>query len=78
MKVRVNYIVYLSGNTAINYAKPYQGHHFWAFPIETVLNASNVPSYKIVTEDIQIGYYSDASVIVQDKQGQAKALLAAQ
>lgn len=78
MKVRVNYIVYLSGNTAINYAKPYQGHHFWAFPIETVLNASNVPSYKIVTEDIQIGYYSDASVIVQDKLGQTKALLAAQ
>ncbi len=78
MKVRVNYIVYLTGNTAINYAKPYQGHHFWAFPIETVLNASNIPNYKIVTEDIQIGYYSDASVIVQDSQGQAKALLAAQ
>ena len=77
MKVRVNYIVYLSGNTAVNYQKPYQGHHFWAFPIENVLNASNLPSYRIVTEDIQIGYYSNASVIVQDSHGQPKTLIAA-
>lgn len=76
MKIRVNYIVYLSGNAAINYEKPFKGHHFWAFPISDVMQAASIPSTKIVTQDIEVGYYSDASIIVSDSHGVPKSIIA--
>jgi len=73
MKVRVQYKVYLTGATAINYERTYQGHHFWALPIQNVMGSAGIPNYQIVTQDIEVGYYSDASVIVQDSYGVTKA-----
>jgi hypothetical protein len=77
MKVKVNYKIHLTGDTAVNYEDTYQGHNFWALPIEDVMSSAGIPNYKIVIQDIDVGYYSDAYVIVLDRYGVIKAYVPA-
>lgn len=69
MKIRVVYRAYLIGDTAINYGGTYKGHHFWALPIDGVMAAAGISNSITITQDIQIGYYCNASVLLVNPQG---------
>ena len=69
MNIRIVYRAYLTGVTAINYNPTYKDHHFWALPISNVMSAAGIPNSIMVTQDVQIGYYSNASVTLSDSDG---------
>lgn len=71
MKVRVTYHATLNGSTAVNYNPKYKDHHFWGLNIDKVMNAANLDNSLKYTEDIEIGYYSDAVVELQNVNGQS-------
>ncbi len=62
MKVRVRYRAHLTGRTAVNYNPTYQGHHFWALPIRSVMTKSGRSPTREFTEDITLGYYADSKI----------------
>ena len=66
LKARVFYDVYLIGTTAINYNPTYKGHHFWALDIGAVTQAGDIQNHRSITEDIKVGYYSNAEVKLSD------------
>jgi len=66
MKVRLHYNATLIGRTAINYNPTYKGHHFWGLDIGAVMAKGGISNSMKSTEDIEIGYYSNASVELRD------------
>lgn len=48
------------------YGSKYQGHHFWAYNISEVLDATDLPKQKQFVEIIRIQFYSDLKVVVSD------------
>lgn len=66
MKIRVRYRARLMGATAINYSSKYRDHHFWSLDIAGVMSSADVPNYKVFTEDIEVGYYSNGKVELKD------------
>ncbi|CAH0403637.1 unnamed protein product [Chilo suppressalis] len=66
MRIKVDYEATLSGVTAINYSKPYQGHHFWALAINSVMSSGNIPRSVKSSEVIKMGYYSNSHVVIKD------------
>jgi hypothetical protein len=77
MNIRVVYQAYLIGDTAINYNPTFNGHHFYALPIASVMAAAGISNSITVTQDIQIGYYSDASVTLTDPHGKSVSCIQA-
>lgn len=65
LKVRVVYDATLSGQTAVNYNPTFKGHHFWGLPIQNVSRAGKLPTSLRITEDMTVGYYSNASVVLK-------------
>lgn len=74
LKARIFYDVYLIGSTAINYNPTYKDHHFWALNIADVMQAGGIPNRRQITQDITVGYYSNAKVVLNNS---AKAALKA-
>lgn len=77
MKVRITYMAYLSGQTAVNYDDTYQGHHFYGLNINNVMEADNIPTTMKFTEDIEIGYYSNTTIKLIDSNQQVMATFSA-
>ncbi|MBF4617712.1 follicular epithelium yolk protein subunit [Clavibacter sp. VKM Ac-2873] len=77
LSVSIGYRAYLTGMTAINYGDTYQGHHFWALDINSVLEAAKKPTSFDYTETMDISYYSSSVVTLEDDtaSGEAGALL---
>lgn len=69
MKVRITYDASLTGDVAVNYNPTYKGHHFWGLGINGVMQAHGLPSTMSFTEDIEVGYYSNAKVELVDSKG---------
>ncbi|CAH0403638.1 unnamed protein product [Chilo suppressalis] len=67
IKIEVEYEASLSGDTAINYSSPYQGHHFWALDVGAVMSSGGISNRLVSRETIEIGFYSQSSVSVQDR-----------
>lgn len=67
MKVKIVYNAYLIGCTAVNYNPTYKGHHFWCFPISRVMAAGNILNSNKSIEEIEIGYYSNSSIEIEDE-----------
>jgi hypothetical protein len=67
MNVRIEYIAYLIGQTAVNYNPTYKGHHFWGLGISGVMDKGGVSNSITSTEDIEIGYYSNSKIELRDK-----------
>lgn len=74
MKVRIVYKAYLIGCTAVNYNPTFKDHHFWGLNIGSVMNAAGISNIREFTEDIEIGYYSNAKIELRDPVGQLKAM----
>lgn len=64
LKVEIVYEVYLSGSTAINYNPKYKGHHFWDLSIGSVMRSGGISNSYLVTETIEVGYYSNGEVVL--------------
>ncbi|MHB8266477.1 MAG: hypothetical protein ACYDC7_11240 [Acidithiobacillus ferrivorans] len=81
MRVRIDYLAYLIGGNAVNYdpiygppGNPDDKHHFWCLPINDVMSAGKIENSMWSTEDIEVGYYSNAKIVLLDKK--TKALIA--
>ena len=77
MKVRITYRAQLSGSTAINYNPPFKGHHFWGLDIGGVMQSGGLSNSIQFTEDIEVGYFSNAKIELRDPQGKLKSALLA-
>jgi hypothetical protein len=75
MKVRIVYRAYLIGNTAINYNPTYKDHHFWALGIGEVMAAGGIANSQTVTEDLEIGFYTNSQVELRDPQTHEKRVV---
>lgn len=64
MEVRIRYKAHLTGDVTANYGDRWKGHHFYATGIEGVMG--DVPNESISAETINIGYFSNANVILSD------------
>lgn len=64
LKIQIVYEVYLSGTTAVNYSGKYKGHHFWDFSINSVMRSGGIKNSYLVTETIEVGYYSNGEVVL--------------
>ncbi|SFT67860.1 toxin ETX/toxin MTX2 [Kosakonia arachidis] len=71
MRVEVSYAGSLSGHCVVNYNPRYQGHHFWALPITRVMNNSGINNSIMTTQTLDIGFYSNSSIIIRDKRTHA-------
>jgi hypothetical protein len=78
MKVRITYQARLIGSTAINYNPTFKDHHFWGLDIGGVMGGAGINNSIQFTEDIEVGYFSNAKIELRDPQGKLRsALLAA-
>ncbi|WP_312242297.1 hypothetical protein [Pantoea sp.] len=66
IKSRVWYDGYLTGSVAANYNPPYKNHHFWSFPVQSILNAGRINNRIQSTQDIELRYYSNAEIVITD------------
>jgi len=64
LKIQITYQVTLSGDTAINYNPTYNGHHFWALPINAVMSSAGIQQTYQITETIEVGYYANGEISV--------------
>lgn len=71
LKVKVVYQITLSGDTAVNYNPTYKGHHFYGMNINSVMSAGGLQTVITTTETVEIEYYTDVQVVLEDlKSGQ--------
>ncbi len=68
MKIQITYEVYLTGTTAVNYNPTYKGHHFWDLGISGVMRSGDIKNSILVTETIEVGYYSNGEVVLGNVQ----------
>jgi hypothetical protein len=62
MQIRITYRAYLIGCTAVNYNPTFKDHHFWCLDICSVMSSKGKPYSLEITEDIEIGYYSNSKI----------------
>ncbi|MEV6522592.1 ETX/MTX2 family pore-forming toxin [Longispora sp. NPDC051575] len=67
LKIRIEYKASLKGWTACNYSPRYEGHHFWGMSIASVMRDGGLSNARYFTEDIQVGYYSNARIELADR-----------
>ncbi|XP_052747887.1 spherulin-2A-like [Galleria mellonella] len=67
IQVEIEYDASLNGQSAVNYADTFKGHHFWALDIRAVMSSGGLSNSKVSKETITIGFYSNSKVVVLDK-----------
>jgi hypothetical protein len=72
MKVRITYQARLIGSTAINYNPTFKDHHFWGLDIGGVMGGAGINNSIQFTEDIEVGYFSNAKIELRDPKGKLK------
>ncbi|XP_022828600.1 spherulin-2A-like [Spodoptera litura] len=68
LEVEVIHKASLVGNLAVNYKRPYRGHHFWGPLIQDVMKSGNMDNEKTITERIKFGFHVHAFLKVYDKE----------
>lgn len=66
MLVEISYEASLSGAVAVNYDDVYKGHHFWGLDVNAVMTHGNIKNMLMSKEVIEIDFYSNAKVVVND------------
>lgn len=72
LTVKVVYQITLSGDTAINYNPTYKDHHFWGLDIRSVMSAGGLQTVITTTETVEIEYYTDVQIVLEDLQSGKK------
>lgn len=76
MKVRIEYLVSLTGDTAVNYESKYKDHHFWGLNIDNVMRAAKIEPTRTFIEDIEIGYYDTSQIEIVNPTNNTKVAFA--
>jgi hypothetical protein len=66
LRIRITYVSYLEGDVYYDYADTHEGHHRWAEPIADVMASGGLPNAIESSEIVEIGFYANAKVIVED------------
>lgn len=66
MRVKVRYRAHLDKCVAADYEQVHNGHHFWCIGVNSVLQTSNKPLAIDVDEVMDIGFFADVHVTVED------------
>ncbi|MCL2420430.1 MAG: hypothetical protein FWD03_01100 [Defluviitaleaceae bacterium] len=66
VKIEVVYEAFLSGSTAYHYSNKYLDHYYYSSPISSVMNTGGIKNSIVFTDQMEIGFYSDARVTVRD------------
>lgn len=66
LQVQITYQVALTGVTAVNYNPTFKGHHFWALDINGVMQAGGIPIVITITETVEVSYYGNAKIQLQN------------
>jgi hypothetical protein len=77
MKVRIVYQASLIGSTAVNYNPTFKDHHFWGLNLPSVMDAAQIKNSLQFTEDIEIGFYTNSEIELQDGSGKTVPALRA-
>lgn len=64
LKCRVTYEQHITGRVAANFDPVYQGHHFWSYPVTSVVEAAGGNPKITVDQDIEVGFFTEARVLV--------------
>ncbi|KAJ8706152.1 hypothetical protein PYW07_010929 [Mythimna separata] len=67
LEMEVDYEAELSGSVFANYPSKLNGHYFWSFDVNAVLRAAGLPTHVKSTEKISVGFYTSATVEINDK-----------
>ncbi|BBH54521.1 hypothetical protein JCM31447_29920 [Fluviispira sanaruensis] len=54
----------MGANIALNYDPPFNKHHFYVLKTAEIMKAANIPNNIEISENIEIGYYSDSVITV--------------
>lgn len=68
VQIEIEYKLKLIGLVAINFKRKIKDHHFYSPSIETIMKAGDLKNFVKKTEIIQIGFYTDTSIKVFDKE----------
>lgn len=74
LTVQIVYQLTLSGCVAVTFGSRYNGHYFWGFDINSVMESANLPSVLTTTETIEIDFYVNSTITLKDTNGQTMAL----
>ncbi|XP_053620977.1 spherulin-2A [Plodia interpunctella] len=74
IRMEVEYEASLSGASAVNYDDGYRGHHFWSLDIRAIMASVGLPNQKVSKEVIEIDFYSQSRVVVNDKSTNIKLM----
>lgn len=66
LQVRITYEAHLIGDTAVNYDPVYKDHHFHDFGIGDVMQDGGIINSVEIKEDIEVGYFANATVEMRD------------
>ncbi|MGW0394397.1 hypothetical protein ACWDYJ_26620 [Streptomyces sp. NPDC003042] len=66
MNVRVTYAATVEGQTAVHFHPQHNGHYFWGPYINPILSAGNLNRSKTFTEELKIGFYTTAEIVLED------------
>jgi hypothetical protein len=77
LTVQIVYQLSLIGDVAVNFSNPWNGHHFWAYDLKSVMAAAGYPTTITSTQEITVGFYSSSSVVLKNPAGQAMMALPA-
>lgn len=70
LRAQVVYYAQLEGDVYYDYTTPHKGHHRWRVDVGDVLDGEGLPSDSLFSQEIEVGFYADAKVVVTDDQEQ--------
>ncbi|CAG9572648.1 unnamed protein product [Danaus chrysippus] len=68
LEIEVVYVTTLRGNVAVNFRRPYKGHHFYGPSVIAVLKSAGLETEIMTYETIKLGTFMEASLKVFDKE----------
>ncbi|XP_063390413.1 uncharacterized protein LOC134676031 [Cydia fagiglandana] len=76
MEIEVIYEASVYGDVALNYEGGWNGHYFWRYDVNAVMAAGGLPRTLQVTEILKVGFYTDVEIVLQEKTGKRRVLMA--
>nr|P09352.1 RecName: Full=Spherulin-2A [Physarum polycephalum]AAA29980.1 spherulin 2a precursor [Physarum polycephalum]prf//1402254C spherulin 2a [Physarum polycephalum] len=65
-RITTRYRASLTGHVAQNFNPPHQGHHFWAHSVNSILQASGLPTQIFIENTVDVGFFANSHVDMQD------------
>lgn len=76
LKVRVTYLASVAGTVSYNRAVFVDLGRVYTIDLVRVMNDANIATSCVITEDLEVGYYTDAKIILTDSAGNVQKVVA--